>query len=629
MEPNAFVVRVFGPDGTIAGVGALVGERRIVTCAHVVNAALGLHPLAQERPDGVVSVDFPLAAPDGDPLIATVVAWVPPPRPGAAGDDVAGLLLTDDPPAGTAPAKLGVEAARAGQPLRVFGYPGKPPRPDGVFVPATVRGRVGRGRLQLDSGPEAAHRIQPGFSGSPVFDDAVGRVVGMLSESAPADAPERDSYAISADQLRQAWPEALAGRWQRASTGARGTVARRRGRANQNRAHDPARVRPAAREEQPVRWERVRPGRNGPADGPTAILDEEALFGRLHDDLTGLARDSGLRPDLLVVTGDLAAAGLRSEFGQVTRFLAALSEAAEIPRRHIAIVPGNHDVNRRACAAYFAEQDSEEEAPVPPYFPKWRGYVAAFNEFYADVPGVTFTPDEPWTLFAMPELNIVVAGLNSTMAESHLDADHYGWVGEQQLRSFASQLERYRAAGWLRLAAVHHNVMRGAALDEEHLRDAADLDRMLGEPGLVNLLLHGHTHDARTHFLSSGLPLLSTGSAAVDADARPTDVAHQYQVITVRRDGFTRHARQYGAGQRRWIGDTRITGNGSDWRDERAHELTDVDAALRLRPDNAPARLAEAGQRPPDPRDDRKCRPGRVPGGAGFARDHLRERGGG
>lgn len=46
-----FVVRVFGPDGTVAGVGALVGERWIVTCAHVVNAALGLHPLTQERPN--------------------------------------------------------------------------------------------------------------------------------------------------------------------------------------------------------------------------------------------------------------------------------------------------------------------------------------------------------------------------------------------------------------------------------------------------------------------------------------------------------------------------------------------------------------------------------------------------
>jgi len=196
--PGAFVVRIFGPDGEIAGIGALVGERRIVTCAHVVNAALGRAALAQEPPDDVVTLDFPLAAPDSGPLTATVVAWVPPPRPGAAGDDVAGLLLMDEQPTGTVPAKLGVEPARAGQELLIFGYPDEHPRPDGVFMPTTVRGRVGGGKLELDPDPEAAHRIQPGFSGSPVFDASIGRVVGMLALAPPGDARQWDSYALSA-----------------------------------------------------------------------------------------------------------------------------------------------------------------------------------------------------------------------------------------------------------------------------------------------------------------------------------------------------------------------------------------------------------------------------------------------
>ena len=96
----------------------------------------------------------------------------------------------------------------------------------------------------------------------------------------------------------------------------------------------------------------------------------------------------------------------------------------------MAIVPGNHDVNRQACQAYFADQESDQKAPIPPYSRKWRQFAAAFASFYADVPGVSFTPDEPWTLFEMPDLAVVVAGLNSTMAESHLDQDHYGLVGQ-------------------------------------------------------------------------------------------------------------------------------------------------------------------------------------------------------
>jgi hypothetical protein len=81
---------------------------------------------------------------------------------------------------------------------------------------------------------------------------------------------------------------------------------------------------------------------------------------------------------------------------------------------------------------------------VAPYWPKWRHFAAAFEQFYQGVDGVSFTPDEPWTLFEMPDLAVVVAGLNSTMAESHLDSDHYGWVGEHQLCWFAEQLARYR-----------------------------------------------------------------------------------------------------------------------------------------------------------------------------------------
>jgi hypothetical protein len=243
-------------------------------------------------------------------------------------------------------------------------------------------------------------------------------------------------------------------------------------------------------------------------------------------------------------------------------------------------------VNRKACLAYFSERESLEEEPATPYYPKWRDYAAAFADFYADVPGVTFTPDEPWTFFEMPDAGVVVAGLNSTMAESHRPADHYGWLGERQLQWFAERLRKYKRDGWLRIAAVHHNASRGAVLDDENLRDAGDLDRILGTPGLVSLVLHGHAHDAKLHALPSGVPLLSTGSAAVNAGARPAEVPNQYQLLTIRRDGLTRHARQYSPGQRRWIGDTRVCSTGSDWRDTRAHQFADIDRAL------PPARLA-------------------------------------
>ena len=506
----SFIVRVLGPDNAVGGVGALVGPWHVMTCAHVVNTALGRDTLSQQQPRERVRVDFPLLEqPDRAPFEAEVVMWRPPPGAGVAGDDIAGLELTGPPPR-AAVARLAVETPRAGRTVRVFGYPGDAPRPDGAWVATTVQGLVSNGRLQLDSRPDSAWRVQPGFSGSPVIDDNAGRVAGLLVTAAPDAA--RDSYAISAERLRLAWPEVLGARWQPSG-------ARRAEELTILHVSDPC-------------FDREQPGEG---------------LARLPADLAGLAR-----PDLLVVTGNLAAHGLRSEFRQATEFVAALAEEAGIPRRHVVIVPGNHDVNRRACKAYFEEQESDEEEPVPPYWPKWRQFSELFRDFYAGLEEIAFTPDEPWTLFEMADLNVVVAGLNSTIADSHLAAGHHGHMGERQLRWFATRLADYRDQGWLRLAAVHHDPQGDG---EGRLRDAREADRLLP----VNLLLHGHAPDARLHWLPSGLVALAGGDAPV-----------QYQLIAVRRDGFTRFTRRYAPARRRW-------GGASSSHD---YPLSDVDKAF-------------------------------------------------
>src|SRR5215831_17170364 len=148
--PDASIVRILGADGRPVGVGALVTERHVVTCAHVVNAALGLNPREQRQPTGEITLDFPLVRPAPPALSASVERWLPPPREGATGDDIAGLVLAGEhAPARTAAIRLAVEPPRPGRPVRVFGYPTG--RPDGSWVEAAIRGSVGGGRLQLDS----------------------------------------------------------------------------------------------------------------------------------------------------------------------------------------------------------------------------------------------------------------------------------------------------------------------------------------------------------------------------------------------------------------------------------------------------------------------------------------------
>jgi 3',5'-cyclic AMP phosphodiesterase CpdA len=552
--------------------GVLVGERHILTCAHVVNAALGRDRRAQDPPDppaDEVRVDFPLLA-GAWAARARVVKWLPPPRTGVAGDDIAGLVLDEDPPSGAAPARLVSESPRSGQEVDVFGYPKEPSRRDGVWVEVTVKRVVGSGLLQLDGAAGAQLRVQRGFSGSPVCDRSSGRVFGLLSAAPATAADGPDNYAVTADRLRLAWAEVLDGR----GSGAGGRGRRRAPVAELTVLHvsDP----------QLGHGDRLDtdgmliPGRDGRDD----------LFRRLRADLAALAGEHDLRPDLIVVTGDLTEWGRPSEFAQAVEFLAGLADAAELPHRNVAVVPGSHDVNREACESYFLAQLAGERNPVPPYWPKWEYYAEAFNGFYEGVDGVSFAPDEPWTLFELPELNVVVAGLNSTVADSHRKDDHYGWLGEQQLRWFADRLAGYRERGWLRLAAVHHNAVPGGAPAEEVLRDADVLDSHLGETGLVNVLLHGRPYDAQVHRLRSGLLVLATGRPTAPHGS-PRAAPAQYELVTIRPDSVTRYARAYAPEQRRWVGDTRIHPIGSDWQVSETEKFANVHATFAPAGDGA------------------------------------------
>ena len=141
--PHSGAVRVLDTNGRTVGVGVLVGPRQILTCAHVVNAALGHDRRAQDQPADEVIVEF------------------------AVGDGIAGLLLTGTAaPTDIIPARLTANPPAPGQVVDVFGYPGNPPRPHGAWVEATVRGPFGGRLLQLDSTSDSALRIPPGFSGS-------------------------------------------------------------------------------------------------------------------------------------------------------------------------------------------------------------------------------------------------------------------------------------------------------------------------------------------------------------------------------------------------------------------------------------------------------------------------------
>jgi WD40 repeat protein len=193
------IVRLRAADGRIVGVGFLIGDREIITCAHVVARAL-------EQPDewsgdfaAKVSVDFPLVKP-GTAITAKIVVWQAA-RADNSGD-IAGLRLMEAPPDGARAAWLVSAKEVWDHEFRTFGFPAG--HDDGIWSHGRLRGRQAAGWVQMETstGPS----IDLGFSGAPVWDVELDGVVGM-EVAVETQAEVRTAYLVPTHALIRAWPD--------------------------------------------------------------------------------------------------------------------------------------------------------------------------------------------------------------------------------------------------------------------------------------------------------------------------------------------------------------------------------------------------------------------------------------
>ena len=197
---DASLVRIRTADGRVVGAGFLVGERQILTCAHVVSQALGLNDYPVDPPQGEVWLDFPLIAP-GILSSARVVLWCPPLLDGRG--DIAGLELQGEPPAGAEVVRFAPAKDVWEHPFRAFGFPAG--YDDGVWATGRLLGRQATGWAMIEDVKAQGFAVGPGFSGTPVWDTQLQGVVGMVvAASRPADT--KAAFVIPLDVLVTAWP---------------------------------------------------------------------------------------------------------------------------------------------------------------------------------------------------------------------------------------------------------------------------------------------------------------------------------------------------------------------------------------------------------------------------------------
>ncbi|MFY1690821.1 trypsin-like peptidase domain-containing protein [Plantactinospora sp. WMMB782] len=163
----------------VRGAGLVLGDRHVLTCAHILLPAPHGEPgAAHVRPVRDFEVELVGRHPAVAPIRAGVVdgCWKPPQDDQRA--DLALLGLAEPLPDGTGQVlrRLPSGARRA---VRMFGFPDMVPT--GVWARAWLAGDGGPGGewIQLDSEP-TGQAVEPGFSGAPVFDEETDQVLGIV-----------------------------------------------------------------------------------------------------------------------------------------------------------------------------------------------------------------------------------------------------------------------------------------------------------------------------------------------------------------------------------------------------------------------------------------------------------------
>ena len=172
-------------------------------------------------------------------------------------------------------------------------------------------------------------------------------------------------------------------------------------------------------------------------------------------------REEGHVPDLIFATGDIAQQGKAKEYESATNFFDDLLEAAGLNRDRLFIVPGNHDVDRKAGKFLLRTLDTNEDAyeyfdhetPTPHLTQKFQAFSEWYNDYFKTIrvfpANTTCSPVE---IVTIRDSRITVLPLNSALFCIGDDDHEKLFVGRRCLDAAKKQL----AASDLTVALIHH-----------------------------------------------------------------------------------------------------------------------------------------------------------------------------
>lgn len=189
------IARIY-KGNTVAGAGFWVEGGYLFTCAHVIRDALALK--AGESALGrTVKINFPFVS-LSQKLTAEVLLYHYDKSEDTPDDDIAGLRILESLPAGMCPARV-VGSYQFRNPYQVLGFPKGHAKGIGSY--GQLLEELPNGLVQMEDTKAEGMAILPGFSGTPVWDESAGAVVGMVV-AREKDQPEaKIGFMVTGRQL--------------------------------------------------------------------------------------------------------------------------------------------------------------------------------------------------------------------------------------------------------------------------------------------------------------------------------------------------------------------------------------------------------------------------------------------
>jgi hypothetical protein len=158
---------------------------------------------------------------------------------------------------------------------------------------------------------------------------------------------------------------------------------------------------------------------------------------------------TGLHPDLIFATGDIAHSGKPDEYTAAGNFFIDLLATTQLERKRLFVIPGNHDVDRKSGDFLKRTLDTREEADAyfdprraKPHQEKLRAFLDWHNLFFDGIrKAPVYSTCGPVELVDLKGHRVGILPMNSALFCQGEDDHNKLWVGRRCLDDAVTELD--------------------------------------------------------------------------------------------------------------------------------------------------------------------------------------------